>query len=193
MSATSDTATDRDRLIAIIRARSFEEGREIKLASGRTSRFYFNMKPTMLDPAGARLIGKLVLARLNGLDVDFVGGLEMGAVPVATAVTVMSDVAGRPLPAFFVRKEAKDHGTQSLVEGLAPGETLAGKRVAIVEDVTTTGGSALKAVTAVKAAGAEVVAVVTIVEREEGAAETFAEAGLTFLPVLTLGDFRTQA
>ena len=162
----------------------------MKLASGRTSSFYFNMKPTMLHPEGAHLIGTLTLERLGERAVDAIGGLEMGAVPIATAVAAVSHAEGRPLPAFFVRKQAKEHGTQSLIEGLAPGETLSGKRVVIVEDVTTTGGSAMKAVEAVKSAGASVVAVVTVVDREEGATESFTAAGLDFLPVLTLDDFR---
>jgi orotate phosphoribosyltransferase len=148
------------------------------------------MKPTMLDPEGAALIGRLVLERIAGLGATRVGGLEMGAVPLATAVAVASHLAGRPLPAFFVRKQAKEHGTRSLVEGLAPGETVQGQRVVIVEDVTTTGGSAMKAVEAVRADGAVVAAVVTIVDRQEGAAESFEAAGLDFRPVLTIEDFR---
>ena len=114
----------------------------------------------------------------------------MGAVPIATAVAAASHAAGRPLPAFFVRKQAKEHGTQKLIEGLAPNETMAGKRVVIVEDVTTTGGSSMKAIEAVKDAGGSVVAVITVVDRHEGAAQAFAEAGLSFLPVLTVDDFK---
>lgn len=182
--------TNRAALVDIIKARSFSTGAEMKLASGRTSNFYFNMKPTMLHPQGAHLIGTLILEAIAADQADLVGGLEMGAVPVATAVSAVSFAAGRPVPAFFVRKQAKEHGTQSLVEGLAAGETMAGKRCVIVEDVTTTGGSALKAVEAVKAAGGTVVRVVTIVDRQEGAAETFAAAGLAFTPILTAADFR---
>lgn len=179
----------RARLIAIITERSFGTGVEIKLASGRTSNFYFNMKPTMLHPEGAALIGRLLAEMLADKHVDMVGGLEMGAVPVATAVAAMSAGLAHPLPAFFVRKAAKEHGTQALIEGLPKGQTLAGRRVAIVEDVTTTGGSALKAVDIVRAAGAEVVLVTTIVDRQEGAAEAFRAAGLTFRPLLTRADF----
>lgn len=182
---------DRSRLIEIIKARSFTTGGETKLASGRTSSFYFNMKPTMLHPEGAYLIGTLVAAALEGEAVDMVGGLEMGAVPIATAVAAVSHTRGRPLAAFLVRKQAKEHGTQSLVEGLPNGETLAGKRVVVVEDVTTTGGSAMKAVAAVRADGANVVRVMTIVDRMEGAAAAFATAGLAFTPLLTLDDFRS--
>ena len=108
------------RLIEIVRERSFSSGGDIKLASGRTSNFYFNMKPTMLDAEGAHLIATLILEALEGARVDLIGGLEMGAVPLATAVAVASHAKGRPLQAFFVRKQAKEHGAKKLVEGLRP-------------------------------------------------------------------------
>lgn len=193
MAASTTTITaaqKRARLVAIVKARSFQSGAEMKLASGRTSTYYFNMKPTMLDAEGAYLIGSLIVGMLNGRRVDCVGGLEMGAVPIAAATAAVSHAEGAPLAAFFVRKQAKEHGTRSLVEGLGPGETMAGRRVVIVEDVTTTGGSALKAVEAVRDAGAEVVAVITIVDRKEGATEAFTAAGLTFEPLLTVDDFK---
>jgi len=180
---------DRARLIDIVKARSFQQGAEMKLASGRTSTFYFNMKPTMMHAEGANLIGRLIGQRLSGEGVDLVGGLEMGAVPLAAAVAATSGGGDAPLNAFFVRKQAKEHGTQATIEGLAPDETLAGKRVVIVEDVTTTGGSGLKAVEAVRAAGAEVVLVLTLVDREEGAAAAFEEAGLAFDAIMRKDDF----
>jgi orotate phosphoribosyltransferase len=183
-------AQDRARLIAIIKERSFEKGGERKLASGRTSNFYFNMKPTMLHAEGAHLIGVLVLDALKADAVDLVGGLEMGAVPIAAAVAATSQTTARPVSAFFVRKQAKDHGTQSLIEGLAKGEMLQGKSVVVVEDVTTTGGSALKAAEALMSQGATVVRVLTLVDRKEGAAETFAKAGHAFTAILTTDDFR---
>jgi orotate phosphoribosyltransferase len=144
----------------------------------------------MLDPEGGHLIATLVLAALDGAKVDCVGGLEMGAVPLATAVSVMSQARGWPLPAFFVRKQAKEHGARKLVEGLAPGETLQGKRVVILEDVTTTGGSSMKAIEAAKAEGAIIERVITVVDRVEGAAETFKAAGIPFQALLTIADFR---
>ena len=184
---------DRSRLVAVIKQRSLQRGTGIKLASGRTSTYYFDMKPTMLQAEGAHLIGRLVLDAIKWDRADLVGGLEMGAVPIAVAVAATSQAqatsGGTPISAFFVRKQAKDHGTQSLVEGLAPGERLAGKRVVVVEDVTTTGGSALKAVEALKAEGAVVVRVLTLVDRREGAAETFTKAGLTFTAILSTDDF----
>ena len=183
-------AADRARLIQIIKTRSYMSGVEIKLASGRMSNFYFNLKPTMLDPEGAHLIGHVLVDALEGLEVDAIGGLEVGAIPIAAAAAAVSFARGRPLPAFFVRKAVKEHGTKSLVEGLVKGETLKGKRVVVLEDTTTTGGSPLKAATAVEAEGGIVVRIITIVDREEGAAEIIREAGYTYAPILSLRDFR---
>ncbi len=188
--ANRSPAADRARLVEIVKARSFQSGAEMKLASGRTSNFYFNMKPTMLDADGGLLIANLILDKIEGLSAGWIGGLEMGAVPIAAAVAAVSPLRDQRISAFFVRKQAKEHGTRSLVEGLARGETLNGARVVIVEDVTTTGNSALKAVDAVRAEGGEVVCVITIVDRQEGAAETFQAAGLAFVPLLSLDDFR---
>ncbi|HEY8128235.1 MAG TPA: orotate phosphoribosyltransferase [Hyphomicrobium sp.] len=187
---SADRAERRARLIELIKLRSFQEGPEFKLASGKMSTFYFNMKPTMLDSEGAYLVASLILDQLEGVEADLIGGLEMGAVPIASSVAAIAYTQGRELPAFFVRKQAKEHGTQSLVEGLVKGDSMAGKKVVVVEDVTTTGGSALKAADALLAAGAEIVRVITIVDRLDGAAETFATAGLNFEPLLTLADFR---
>jgi len=189
-STPEDTARRRDRLIEIIKTRSFQSGKEVTLASGRTSTYYFNMKPTMLDAEGAHLIATLILDSIRDLDADLVGGLEMGAVPIATAVAAVSQTHGKPIAAFFVRKQPKDHGTRSLVEGLANGESLKGKKVVIVEDVTTTGGSAIKAAETVRSEGADVVGVVTVVDRQEGAADAFTTASLTLTPILTLADFK---
>ena len=108
----SDTAAKRARLIEIVKARSFQVGPEMKLASGKTSTFYFNMKPAMLDSEGAHLIATLILDQLEGVDADLVGGLEMGAVPIASSVTAVAHARGRKLPAFFVRKQEKEHGTK---------------------------------------------------------------------------------
>jgi orotate phosphoribosyltransferase len=186
----ASTEAARARLVEIVKQRSFSTGAETRLVSGRSSSFYFDMKPTMLDPEGAYLIGELVLDALAGAEVDMVGGLEMGAVPLATAVAAASHARGRPLPAVFVRKQAKEHGARKLVEGLAPDETLAGKRIAVLEDVTTTGGSASRAIEALRAEGAVVERVITIVDRLEGAADNFRTAGILFTPILTVADFR---
>ncbi len=184
----TDMTTSRARLKEIIRARSFGRG-EIKLASGRTSDFYFNLKPTMLDAEGAALLAELTVEALANERIDYVGGLEMGAVPIAGAIAQLSFMKGKPIQAFFVRKKPKEHGAKLSVEGLAPGESLRGKRVVVVEDVTTTGGSAIKAVDAVKDAGGEVAFVFTMVDREEGAAETFRNAGIAFRSLYRAAEF----
>jgi len=181
-------SASRARLADIIRNRSFGRG-EITLASGRKSDFYFNLKPTMLDPEGAALLAELTYEALRDEQVDFIGGLEMGAVPLAGAIAQLSWLKNHPIAAFFVRKKPKEHGAKLAIEGLAKGESLAGKRCVIVEDVTTTGGSAIKAVEAVRESGAEIVLVLTMVDREEGATEAFAEAGLPFRSLYKASEF----
>ena len=189
----AERAEDRARLKAIIEARSFKSGGEVTLASGKSSTFYFNMKPTMLDPEGSLLLSKLILDAISGANADAIGGLEMGAVPIASFMAPASFAKGRRLQAFFVRKQAKEHGTKSLIEGLAEGESLAGKRVIIVEDVTTTGGSALKAVEIVRAEGGEIAQIITLVDRQEGAVETFRDQGLPFIALFSADEFRSSS
>jgi orotate phosphoribosyltransferase len=187
ISALSKSAS-RARLAEIIRKRSFGRG-EITLASGRKSNFYFNLKPTMCDPEGAALLAELTYEALKDDGLEYIGGLEMGAVPLAGAIAQLSWIKGQPIAAFFVRKKPKEHGARLGIEGLAKGESLQGKRVVIVEDVTTTGGSALQAVEAVRDAGGEVALVFTMVDRDEGATETFAQAGLNFRALYKAGEF----
>ena len=121
--------------------------------------------------------------------VDFVGGLEMGAVPIATAAAIASHRRGRHLQAFFVRKKPKDHGAKKLVEGLPKGETLKGKNVVVLEDVTTTGGSSMQAVQALREEGANILCVLTVVDRLEGAKENFAAEGLELRALYTADEF----
>jgi orotate phosphoribosyltransferase len=181
-------SASRARLADIIRARSFGRG-EITLASGRKSDFYFNLKPTMCDPEGAALLAELTFDALRDDELDFIGGLEMGAVPLAGALAQLSYLKNHPIAAFFVRKKPKEHGAKLAIEGLAPGESLQGKRIVIVEDVTTTGGSAIKAADAVREAGGDIALVFTMVDREEGAAENFAAAGLPFRSLYKAAEF----
>lgn len=178
----------RPQLMALIRERSFGRG-AIKLASGRESDFYFDMKPTMLHPAGAAWLAALVLDTVAALRADAIGGLEMGAVPLAATAAAFSHMRGQPLTAFFVRKTPKQHGAQKRVEGLPKGETLRGRRVVIIEDVATTGGSAIQAVKAVRDEGATVALVLTMVDRQEGAAETFAAEKIPFRALFTAEEF----
>lgn len=184
------SADARKRLRDIVADRSLLKGTDIKLASGASSSFYFDMKRTAFDAEGLNLIAGLMLEKLEGQAVDYVGGLEMGAVPLVAALCQAS--WGRrtpPLKGFFVRKQPKDHGTRRLIEGLLADETLRGKRVALIEDVTTTGDSAFKAVAAAREDGAICELVLTIVDRREGADANLAAKGLKLLPLLTRADF----
>ena len=178
----------RAELFELIRTRSFGRGK-IMLASGRESDYYIDMRPTTVHPAGATCVGELIVDALEGLSVDFVGGLEMGAVPLATAVAIASHRRGRDIGAFFVRKKPKDHGEKKLVEGLPKGETLRGKNVVVLEDTTTTGGSSMQAVAALREEGANILLVLTIVDRLEGAKDNFAAEKLEFRALYTADEF----
>jgi orotate phosphoribosyltransferase len=177
---TTPETPDMSELLALLAERSARRG-SFTLASGRHSTLYIDARLTTMSPEGLALIGPLgraaiLRARWGGDDVDAIGGLTMGADPIAYAISYASQLAGdRPaLRAFTVRKEAKAHGTGKLVEG----PFIAGDRVVIVEDVITTGGSALRAVEAVRAAGGRVAGVLALVDREEGGRETIEAAGL---------------
>lgn len=177
----------RARLFDIIREKSFFRGRVV-LASGRESDFYFDMKPTMFDPEGVTLLAELILQKIEETGVDYVGGIAVGAIPLITPVSMASFTRGRPIPGFFVRKEVKDHGTRRRIEGVDPAR-LKGRNVVILEDVTTTGGSAMIAVKAAEEAGARVVMVLSIVDRGEGAADAYARAGVRLESLFTAAEF----
>ena len=166
--------TAHERLVELLAQRSARHG-EFRLSSGRTSSLYIDARLTTMSPEGLAIIGPLGMEVLSatGWLVDAVGGLTLGADPIAYAISYASMLAGTPLRAFTVRKELKTHGTGRLVEG--PFQE--GDRVAIVEDVITTGGSALKAATAVRAAGGEVAGILALVDREEGGRATLEAAG----------------
>ena len=182
------TAELRDRLFLLLKERAFRRGRVV-LASGRESNYYFDMKPAMLDPDGAALMADLILQQIQGVKADYVGGLEMGAVPLIAPVAIRSLDFGRRLPGFFVRKTVKDHGTKKRVDGA----DIAGKTVIILEDVTTTGGSAMDAVRAVEEAGAKVALVLSILDRGEGAADLYAKAGIPFASLFRAEEFLAVA
>src|SRR5436190_1901421 len=178
----------RAELFELIRTRSFGRGK-IMLASGRESDFYFDLRPTTIHPAGATCVGELICDALEGTGAEYIGGLEAGAIPIATAVAIASHRRGGTLQAFFVRKKLKDHGAKKMIEGLPKGETLKGKNVVIVEDTTTTGGSSMQAVSVLREEGANIVCVLTIVDRLEGAAEAFAKGKLAFRALYTADEF----
>ena len=185
------TAAARAQLADIIYRRSFGRG-EVKLASGQVSDYYFDMKPSMLDPEGSAIIASMMIERIAAAGAGFVGGLELGAVPITGSVCAVSVAAGKPVRGFIVRKQAKGHGAQKKIEGLARGESLAGQKLAILEDVTTPGGSAAQAIEVCRAAGAEVALVISIVDRDEGAKEFFDGMGLRFESLFKATEFRSR-
>ncbi|GAB1343252.1 orotate phosphoribosyltransferase [Gemmatimonas sp.] len=184
---TDTTETYTARLIALLAERSAKRG-DFVLASGRRSSLYVDCRLTAMHPEGQLLIGRVGLAtlRASGWTVDSVGGLTLGADPIAYAIAHASALAaeqgrGEMVRGFTVRKEAKQHGTGKLIEGpFQPGD-----HVVVVEDVITTGGSALKAVDAVRAAGGTVVGVLALVDRQEGGREAIEATGLQVLSLVT--------
>ena len=176
---------NRKRLLALMTRLSYEE-REVTLASGAKSNFYIDCKQTVLTAEGHFLVGSLFgrILATQAPEVEAIGGVTMGADPLASAGSTLSYLAGRPLPAFYVRKEAKGHGTAAWIEGtksLRPGMP-----VAILEDVVTTGGSALKAIARVREHGLKVAIILGLVDRDEGGRETLEKEA----PLYTL--FRRQ-
>ncbi len=174
---------DKDRLAGLVRDLAVVHG-TVTLASGKEADYYVDMRRVTLDGEAAPLVGRVMEQLVSDLDFDAVGGLTLGADPVATAMLHARAAAGGRLDAFVVRKDAKQHGLQRRIEGA----DVAGRRVLVVEDTSTTGGSALTAVEAVRKAGGEVVAVAVVVDRGTGAAERVAEVGLEYRHALTLGD-----
>ncbi|MBD8061856.1 orotate phosphoribosyltransferase [Actinomycetaceae bacterium Sa1BUA1] len=185
---TSPNDSLRSRLAQYVRDLAVIHG-EVTLASGRTSDHYVDMRRVTLHHAAAPLVGHVVLdlleeAGLGPDEVDAVGGLTMGADPVATAVLHAAASRGLAVDAFVVRKEAKAHGLQRRVEG----PDVAGRRVVAVEDTSTTGGSLLTAIEALREAGAEVVGAAVVVDRDTGARERVEAAGVRYLAALGLED-----
>jgi orotate phosphoribosyltransferase len=175
-----ELAAKRDRLLELLRTTAFQE-REVVLSSGKTSNFYIDCKQVSLDAEGATLIGELFHALIEELApaAVAVGGLTLGADPLATATSVVSFQRGRPRAAFLVRKEPKGHGTNQWLEST---RLAAGARVVIVEDVVTTGAATLKAIERARLAGLEVVHAIGLVDRLEGGREAVTrEAPLTTL------------
>jgi orotate phosphoribosyltransferase len=159
----------KERLGEIILERSFKysENPPFTLASGRQSNFYFNCKPTTLDPEGMNLIGAIIFDMVKDSSVTAAGGLTLGADPIANALSVISYQKGKPIKSFIVRKDVKDHGTRSAIEG----SVKSGDRVLIIDDVITTGGSTITAIEQARKAGLIVDGVITLIDREEGGRE----------------------
>jgi len=177
----SAAVADRDDLLTMIREIAVVHG-EVILSSGQRADWYIDLRRVLLDGNGAPLAGRVMLDTTASLDYEAVGGLTLGADPVATAMMHAAAARGRKLDAFVVRKTEKAHGLQRRIEG----PDVAGRRVLAVEDTSTTGGSVLAAVEALEQAGAHVVGVAVVVER--GARQKIAERGLPYLAAFELAD-----
>lgn len=174
---------DRDVLLDQVNSKAIVRGK-VTLSSGREADYYVDMRRVTLDSAAAPAIGRVMLELTADWDFDAVGGLTLGADPVATAMLHQAAAAGRSLDAFVIRKAQKVHGLQKLIEG----PEVAGRRVLAVEDTSTTGGSVLEAVAALRAAGAEVVGVAVIVDRDTGARQAVEAEGLEYRYAIGISD-----
>jgi orotate phosphoribosyltransferase len=176
------------RLFQLLQERSFQRG-TFRLASGAVSDYYIDGRMSAVFSEAAYLIGEVLYERTKELNVDGIGGLEVGAVPLTAAAVIAYHLHGRKLEGFWVRSKVKTHGTQKLIEGnLKPGS-----RVVVLEDVVTSGSSALEAIGAVKAQGCEVVLVLALVDRLQGAREHFRTAGIeNYQSIYTIRDFGVE-
>ncbi|MCB2182182.1 MAG: orotate phosphoribosyltransferase [Desulfobulbaceae bacterium] len=184
--------TDRQRLKEIILEKSFRKGK-FKLTSGLESDFYFDGKQTTLSAEGAYLCGKLIfeLIRKHPEKIGAVGGMTLGADPLVTAASIASFLAQDPIPAFIVRKESKGHGTNQFIEGQKNMQQ--GCLVTLLEDVVTTGGTLLKVIDRVEEQGYKVAQIITVVDRQEGGAETLKEKGFTLESLFTRDELMADA
>ena len=175
--------TDREQLLALVRAQAVVHGR-VTLSSGREADYYVDLRRVTLSGEAAPLVGRVMRELTVGLQYDAVGGMTMGADPIAAAMLHAAAAQGLRLDAFVVRKQAKAHGLQRRVEG----PDIAGRRVLVVEDTSTTGGTPLMALEAVREAGAVPVAVATIADRDTGAGAKIEAAGVPYLFAYSLAD-----
>ncbi|HLN33097.1 MAG TPA: orotate phosphoribosyltransferase [Gemmataceae bacterium] len=173
----------RARLLELFKTRAMSFGR-FTLASGKESTYYINSKKVLFNAEAIWLLGDILWEMTKDLNIQAIGGLEVGAIPMATAAGLHYHMHGRQLEGFFVRKQAKDHGSQQRVEGVVE----AGFRVVVIDDVFTQGGSVAQAIAEVENLGAKVVAVSCIVDRLEGARERLADK-YNYLPIFTIRDF----
>jgi orotate phosphoribosyltransferase len=181
------TESSRSRLLELFKARAVSFGR-FKLASGKESSYYINSKKVLFHAEAIWLLGDVLWDLTKDLDIQAIGGLEVGAIPMATAACLRYHEQGRPLEGFFIRKQVKEHGSQERLEGSVP----AGARVAVIDDVFTTGGAVSQAIAEVERVGARVVAVICIVDRLEGARERLAPH-YQYLPIFTIRDLGIEA
>ncbi len=161
---------------------------DFTLASGKKSSYYFDGKKLTLSPQGAYWVGKAIFEELSKISIDAVGGVAIGGYPIATAVAIVSYLEGKPIPSFMVREAVKEHGAKRLFEG----HFKEGFRVAIVEDVVTTGGSVFKTIETVEAAKCKVVKVIAILDRHEGGSDILKQKGYDFIAILNIYPAREQ-
>ncbi len=185
--ATASLPELRDILLDLLCAKAYKEG-DFTLSSGQKSTYYINGKLVTLDPVGAVALGRMMLAKVPNT-AQAIAGLTLGADPMVSAISVVSAYEGRPLPGLIIRKEAKGHGTQAYIEGPLPE---AGSAIVVIEDVVTTGQSALKAVTRLQDAGYKVTQVLALVDRQQGGEKTYADAGLKFEALFTIADLQQR-
>ncbi|WP_026734266.1 orotate phosphoribosyltransferase [Fischerella sp. PCC 9605] len=184
---SSDMAILRDKLLDLFCQLAYQEG-DFVLSSGQRSSYYINGKEVTLHPQGALAIGRILLSLLPP-DTQAVAGLTLGADPIVTAVSVVSAYEHRPIPALIIRKEAKGHGTRAYIEGPNLPE---GANVVVLEDVVTTGQSAMKAVERLRAASYTVNKVISLVDRKQGGAEFYESVGLKFQTVFTIEEIQER-
>ncbi len=185
--ATADIPTLKHQLLDLFCQLAYKEG-DFVLSSGQRSTYYINGKEVTLHPQGALAIGRIILPLLPA-DTQAVAGLTLGADPIVTAVSVVSAYENRPIPALIIRKEAKGHGTRAYIEG----PTLpTGANIVVLEDVVTTGQSALKAVERLQQAGYKVNQIISLIDRQQGGAELYNSQGLKYTTLFQITDLQTQ-
>ncbi|MDF0553589.1 orotate phosphoribosyltransferase [Kamptonema sp. UHCC 0994] len=183
--ATTDLTSLREQLLDLLCEFAYREG-DFVLSSGQQSSYYINCKPVTLHPQGALAVGRLLLSALP-TNTQAVAGLTLGADPIVSAVSVVSAYENRPIPALIVRKESKGHGTMAYIEGPVLQE---GAKVVVLEDVVTTGGSAMKAVERLRGAGYQVDRVISLIDRKQGGSQLYSSAGLEFEALFTIADLQ---
>lgn len=173
----------KDRLLSLLRDKAYQEG-DFVLSSGQHASYYVDGKQVTYDPEGAVVVGECIYELLGNYEVHAIGGLTIGANPIASAASIVSHLHGKHLPAFIVRKEPKKHGLHRLIEGpLKPD-----MRVAIVDDVITSGASVLQAIQSVEELGCTVVVVIALLDREQGGREIIEKRGYKFQAICTINE-----
>jgi orotate phosphoribosyltransferase len=181
--STSAKPSRHAELVDFIKTHALKFG-DFTLSSGAKSTYYIDGKLVSFDPHGVWLIAEAVLAVIQGIDAQAIGGMDMGATPIVSAVALRSHEIGRPLKSFTVRKETKGHGAKKRIEGPLPAKC----KVVIIDDVVTTGDSILKSIDAVEEAGCQVQLAISVVDRDAGAIEALGRRGIPYRPLVHLAE-----